>query len=154
MAAGTDTGTDTGAILGLVQQERDAIQDAAGRFVALPVMENVPGGRSYSESVIDGNLLLNEGITELWDLAWAGCADGVLQCECGLELAISIRLESARIQDCRHRRTNSIRRMESGYPQRSGQTSDVAGSLGSSDANFAWNEFTLSPTATVTRRRI
>ena len=81
MAAGTDTGTDTGAILGLVQQERVRYK-ARWTIRRFASDETFLEGRSYSESVIDGNLLLNEGLRNcgIWRVGWVRRRRS--QCEC------------------------------------------------------------------------
>ena len=102
-------------------------------------------GRSYSESVIDGNLLLNEGIAELWDLACGlGSPTAFSNANARIGVGDSNTAESAAHTGLQASSNKLYKAMESGYPQRSGQTVTWRAVFGSSDANFAWNEFTVA----------
>lgn len=137
-------GTDTGAVLGLVQQERVRYKTrwTIRRFADDTAYE---AGRSYSESVIDGNLLLNEGIAELWDLACGlGAPTAFSNANARIGVGDSNTAESAAHTGLQASTNKLYKAMESGYPQRSGQTVTWRAVFGSTDANFAWNEFTVA----------
>lgn len=101
--------------------------------------------RPFEVSHIDGNLLLNEGIGALLDLL------------CGLGSPTAFSNANARIgvgdsstaaaatQTGLQASTNKLYKgMESGYPSRANQTVTFRAVFGSSEANFAWNEFSIA----------
>ncbi len=100
---------------------------------------------AYEICRIEGNLLLNEGIGAMWDLI------------CGLGSPTAFSNANARIgvgdsntaaaaaQTGLQAATNKLyKAMETGYPQRSNQTVTFRSVFGGSEANFAWNEFTVA----------
>lgn len=102
-------------------------------------------GRSYSESVIEGNLLLNEGIAELWDLACGlGTPTAFDDTNSYIGVGDSSTAESAAHTALQAASNKLYKGMESGYPQRSGQTVTWRAVFGSSEGNYAWNEFTVA----------
>ena len=99
----------------------------------------------YQVARIDGNLLLNEGIGEMWDLI------------CGLGTPTAFSNANARIgvgdsstaaaatQTGLQASTNKLYKgMETSYPSRTGQTVTFRAVFGSAEANFAWNEFSIA----------
>lgn len=99
----------------------------------------------YSESVVDGNLLLNEGIAVVLDLA-CGLAtpDAFSEANAYLGVGDSSTAEGAAQTALQAASNKLYKAMETGYPQRSGQTVTWRSVFGSSDANFDWNEFTVA----------
>lgn len=107
--------------------------------------EEFARGKPFEVSSIDGNLLLNEGIGELLDLL------------CGLGTPTAFNNANARIgvgdsssaaaatQTGLQASANKLYKgMESSYPSRTNQTVTFRAVFGSSEANFAWNEFTIA----------
>ena len=102
-------------------------------------------GEPYSESKVEGNLLLNEGIGELWDLACGlGSPTAFSNANAYLGVGDSATAESAAHTGLQASTNKLYKAMESGYPQRSGQTVTWRSVFGSSEANFDWNEFTVA----------
>ena len=106
--------------------------------------EDFEQGNHFEKSVIEGNALLNEGITALQNLligaaetsfananAYLGVGDSntaVVATQTGLQAA-----------------TNKLyKAMETSYPSISNQTTTWRAVFGSTEANFAWNEFTVA----------
>lgn len=94
------------------------------------------------ESEIEGNVLLNEGIQLLLDLLIG--AGGTAYNNANARIGVG---ESSASESAAHTglqgSTTTFRAMESGYPQRSGQTVTWRAVFGADDANNAWNEFTV-----------
>lgn len=103
------------------------------------------GGLPYSVSNIDHNLLLNEGIGELLDLA------------CGLGSPSAFNAANARIgvgdsataatevQTGLVAATNKLyKAMNASFPSRTNQTALWKSTFESGEANWAWNEFTIA----------
>ena len=99
----------------------------------------------YSESVVDGNALLNEGIAVIWDLACAlDTPTAFSNAAAYLGVGDSSTAESAAQTGLQAASNKLYKAMEASYPSRSGQTVTWRSVFGSSDANFAWNEFTVA----------
>jgi hypothetical protein len=104
-----------------------------------------PTGRELpAVSEFEGNLLLNEGIAVVLDLA------------CGLASPTAFNNASARIgvgdsntaasasqTDLQASTNKTYKAQETSYPSRSSQTVTFRSVFGSSDANYSWQEFTV-----------
>lgn len=102
-------------------------------------------GEPYGESKIEGNLLLNEGIGELWDLACGlGTPDAFGNANAYLGVGDSTTAESAAHTGLQAPTNKLYKAMEASYPQRSAQTVTWRSVFGSAEANFDWNEFTVA----------
>lgn len=97
----------------------------------------------YEVKETEGNIGLNEGIGELWDLACglgtpikydATSARLAVSDNTAAELATQIGLQGA---------TGANASMDSGYPSRSTQTLSLRSTYGGTVANWPWNEFTV-----------
>lgn len=98
----------------------------------------------YDVTEIDGNLLLNEGIAELWDLAiGAGSPTNFGNTNARLGVGDSNAAESASQTDLQAATNKTYKAMEASYPSRSGQTVTWRSVFGSADANYAWAEFVV-----------
>ena len=99
----------------------------------------------YEISEFEGNLLLNEGIAELLDLLiGAGTPTNFGNANAYLGVGDSSTAEGA-TQTALQATTNKLyKAMESGYPSRTNQTVTWRSIFGSTDANYAWNEFTVA----------
>ncbi|MBI2801243.1 MAG: hypothetical protein HYX63_13360 [Gammaproteobacteria bacterium] len=101
-------------------------------------------GESFSDSVIDGNLLLNEGIAELWDLVInAGTPTKFDNANARLGVGDSSATEAATQTDLQAATNKTYKAMAASYPQRAAQTVTWRAVFASADANYAWNEFTV-----------
>jgi len=106
------------------------------------------GDRPYEVSEAQGNIGLNEGIAELLDLA------------CGLGSPTAYNNANARVgvgngtaaeaatQTALQGASTAFKAMDTSYPSRSSQTVSFRGTFGGSEANFAWEEFTVDNGAT------
>jgi uncharacterized cupin superfamily protein len=114
-------------------QNGGKIEEALKVFAAQPIIE-----------CLEGNAALNEGLAELIDII------------CGLGTPTKWDNTNARLgvgdsstpadaaQTGLQAATNKTwKAMDTGYPQRSGQTAEWRATFGSGDANYAWNEFTV-----------
>lgn len=106
-------------------------------------------------SVIEGNLLLNEGIAELWDLACGlGAPSAWSNANARIGVGDSSTAESASQTDLQASTNKAYKAMEASYPSRSGQTVTWRSVFASGDANYAWNEFTVSNTSSGTGKNL
>lgn len=95
-------------------------------------------------SEIDGNLLLNEGIAEAWDLIIGATATAFNNANSYLGVGDSNAAESAAHTGLQASTNKLYRAMSATYPQRSGQAVTWRAVFASADANYAWNEFTVA----------
>lgn len=108
------------------------------------LIDPITGQTLPAVSEFSGNLLLNEGIAVLLDLA------------CGLASPTAFNNASARIgvgdsnaaaaatqTDLQASTNKTYKAMESGYPNRAAQTVTFRSVFGSGDANYAWAEFAV-----------
>lgn len=102
-------------------------------------------GSSYEEVDIDGNLLLNEGIGAVLDLA-AGLATPTAFNNASAYLGVgdSSTAEAATQTGLQATTNKTYKAMSASYPQRSNQTVTWQAVFGGTDANYAWNEFTIA----------
>ena len=105
------------------------IKDAEGR--------TLPG-----ESIVEGNVLLNEGITALLNLLTGGTEDAYSNGNAYLGVGESSTAAAAS-QTGLQGASLTYKAMESGYPSISGQAVTWRSVFGSDDANNAWQEFTV-----------
>lgn len=102
-------------------------------------------GIPSSTSEFEGNVMLNEGINELWTLACS--EDGTKWDGINAHLGVgdSSTAASASQTGLQAAENKAYMPMEPGYPTYgSSQKVTFKASFGSSDANFAWNEFTVA----------
>ena len=101
-------------------------------------------GEAYDVVEIHGNLFLNEGIAELLDLA-CGLGSPTVFSNANARLGVgdSSTAEAATQTDLQAASNKTYKAMESGYPQRTGQTVAFRGVFGASDANYDWNELVI-----------
>lgn len=97
---------------------------------------------AYSVEEWEGNIGLNEGLQEMWDLVIGagGTAYNNSNSYCGVGNSSS----AAAPTDTGLIGTNAYVGMESTFPSRSGQTVTFKSVFGSSVANFEWKEFTVA----------
>lgn len=110
---------------------------------------------SYGESVIEGNLLLNEGIGELLDLACGlGSPSAFSNANAYIGVGDSSTAEAAGQTDLQASTNKTYKAMQASYPQRSGQTVTFRAVFASADANYAWAEFTISNSGSGTGKNL
>lgn len=101
-------------------------------------------GEHYEESVIKGNLLLNEGIQLLEDLLIGAGGTTFANANAYLAVGDSTTAESAAHTGLQASTNKLYKAVSATYPQRSGQTITWRAVFTSSDANFAWQEFSIA----------
>jgi len=95
----------------------------------------------YEKKVIEGNLLLNEGITEFLNLLTGGSATAFSNANAKLGVGDSATAAAATQTALQGAANKLYKAMEAGYPQVSNQSVVFRSVFGSTDANFAWEEF-------------
>lgn len=101
-------------------------------------------GDAYDESEIVGNLLLNEGIAELLDIACGiGSPTAFSNANARIGVGDSTTAAAAAQTDLQASTNKTYKAMEASYPARSGQTVTWRSVFGSADANYAWQEFVV-----------
>ena len=101
-----------------------------------------------AESVVEGNLLLSEGIGEVWDLVCGlGSPIAFSNANAYIGVGDSTTAESAAHTDLQAASNKTYKAMSATYPQRSGTTVTFQSAFASGDANYAWQEFTVSNTS-------
>lgn len=107
--------------------------------------EALARGEAYNVSEIDGNLLLNEGIQEAWDLiAGLGAPAAFNNANARIGVGDSAVAESAAHTGLQAAANKLYKAMSATYPQRAGQTVTWRAAFAGAEANFAWNEFTVA----------
>lgn len=99
----------------------------------------------FEVSKFEGNMLLNEGIAELLDLACGlGTPTAFSNANAYLGVGDSSTAEAATQTGLQAVTNKLYKAMEAGYPSRTNQTVTWRSIFGGTDANFAWNEFTVA----------
>lgn len=96
----------------------------------------------YATERIDGNLLLNEGITALLTLLIGGGGTAFNNANAYIGVGESSTAAAA-TQTGLQGSTKTYKAMDATYPIVSNQTVTFRATFGSADANIAWNEFTI-----------
>ncbi len=113
-------------------------------------------GEAYEQAHIDGNLLLNEGINALLTLAAGGTETAYNNANARLGVGDQTTAEAATQTGLNPAGTtgaNSLyKAMDAGYPT-FGTSQQIAfrSTFGGTEANFAWNEFTVDNGPTPTK---
>ena len=106
--------------------------------------EEYSKGNAYDTVEIEGNLLLNEGITRLQNLLIGGGGTAFNNANAYIGVGDSS-AGAVATQTALQATTNKLyKAMEATYPQIANQTTTWRSVFGSSEANFAWNEFTVA----------
>lgn len=109
-----------------------------------PVPSALLGRYTAAEEVreIAGNLLLNEGIQELWDLAIAaGGTTAYNNANAEIGVGDSTTAAAATQTDLQAATNKLFKAMVATYPQRTNQTVAFRSDFTSGEANFAWEEW-------------
>ena len=98
-----------------------------------------------AESVIDGNLLLNEGIGELLDLLCGlGSPTAFSNANARIGVGDSSEAEAASQTGLQAATNKLYKAVDASFPSRSSQTVTWQAQFGGTEANWAWNEFTVA----------
>lgn len=101
--------------------------------------------RPYEESVFEGNIMLNEGINELWTLACSSSGTKFDNSNAYIGVGDSTTAEDAAQTGLQASTNKLYKGMNSGYPTYgTDQKATWKATFGSSEANFDWNEFTVA----------
>lgn len=110
-----------------------------------PVVDPLTLQELPAESVVEGNLLLNEGIGEAWDLICGlGTPAAFSNANANLGVGDSTSAESAAHTGLQAPTNKLYKAVEAGYPSRAAQTVTWQAIFGTSEANFSWQEFTVA----------
>lgn len=97
--------------------------------------------KPYEKVVIEGNLLLNEGITRLLNLLIGTTTNPFNNANARLGVGDSSTAEAASQTDLQAATNKLYKAMDATFPSVSAQTVTFRSTFGSADANYAWNEF-------------
>lgn len=107
--------------------------------------EAFKAGEVLEELKIDGNMLLNEGINELWTLVAGGGGTAFSNANAYLGVGDSSTAESASQTGLQAATNKLYKAMDVSYPTYgTSQKITFRATFGGTDANFAWNEFTVA----------
>ena len=116
------------------------------------------GNELPAVSEIEGNLLLNEGIALLLDLLIGAGGTAYNNANSYIGVGDSSTAEAASQTALQAASNKTYKAMEATYPSRASQTVTWRAVFGSSDANYAWAEFTIvnanSDTGTNLNRKV
>jgi hypothetical protein len=91
----------------------------------------------------EGNVLLNSGIDEIWDLVTGASSDYFNNANALIGVGDSSTAASPTQTDLQAATNKTYKGMESGYPTSTTQKVTFKSSFGSSEANYAWNEWVV-----------
>jgi len=91
----------------------------------------------------DGNLLLNSGIDEMWDLIVGDSANHFNNASAQIGVGDSTTPAAATQTDLQASTNKTYKGMESGYPTSTTQKATFKSNFGDSEANYAWNEWVI-----------
>lgn len=93
--------------------------------------------------VIEGNLLLNEGIQALLDLTIGAGGAAFSNANARIGVGDSATAEAATQTDLQAATNKTYKAMNATYPQRAAQTLTFQADFLSADANYVWNEWVI-----------
>jgi len=100
-------------------------------------------GKAYATEVIDGNMLLNEGIGALLLLLTGGTETAFNNANARLGVGDSATAEAATQTDLVAATNKTYKAMAATYPLIAAQTVTFRAVFASADANYAWQEFVI-----------
>jgi len=103
--------------------------------------------RPYEVVAGEGNLLLNSGIDEMWDLVVGDSANHFNNAAAQIGVGDSTTPAAATQTDLQASTNKTYKAMESGYPTSTTQKVTFKSSFGDSEANYAWNEWVVRQSA-------
>jgi len=102
-------------------------------------------GNFYEESIIKGNILLNEGINTIWTLVAGGSATPFNSSNSYLGVGDSTTSESPTQTGLQATTNKLYKAVDSGYPIYGANEEIIfITTFNESEANFPWNEFTVA----------
>jgi len=99
--------------------------------------------KPYEVMEREGNVLLNIGIDEIWDLVTGASSDYFNNANAQIGVGDSSTAANASQTDLQAATNKTYKGMESGYPTSTAQKVTFKSSFGSSEANYAWNEWVV-----------
>ncbi len=102
------------------------------------------GAEPYETRRVEGNLLLNEGITALLNLLIGAAEAAFSNANAYLGVGDSATAASASQTGLQASTNKLYKAMETSYPSITGQAVTFRSVFGDSEANWAWNEFSVS----------
>lgn len=107
--------------------------------------EDYKTNKPYEVSKFEGNLLLNEGINEIWTILCSSGGTKFDNSNAYLGVGDSSTAESASQTGLLAATNKLYKAMDTGYPTYgTGQKATWKATFGGAEANFAWNEFTVA----------
>jgi hypothetical protein len=103
--------------------------------------------RPYEVIEKEGNLLLNSGIDEMWDLITGDSSNHFDSTYARIGVGDSSTAAGASQTDLQAATNKTYKGMESGYPASTSQQATFKASFGESEANYAWNEWVVKQSA-------
>ena len=91
----------------------------------------------------EGNCLLNTGIDEIWDLVTGASANHFSNANTQIGVGDSSTAADATQTDLQAATNKTYKGMESGYPTSTSQKATFKSSFGSTEANYAWEEWVV-----------
>jgi len=101
-------------------------------------------GEHFERNIVEGNLALNEGITRALNLLIGGGGTAFNNANSYLGVGDSATAASASQTGLQAATNKLYKAMEATYPSIASQTVTFRSVFGSSEANFAWEEFTVA----------
>jgi hypothetical protein len=95
----------------------------------------------------EGNLLLNSGIDEMWDLICGDSANHFNNATAQIGVGDSNTAAAATQTDLQASTNKTYKGMETSYPTSTTQKATFKASFGDSEANYAWNEWVIKQSA-------
>lgn len=124
---------------------RRYVDDAAFAAGAASEVAGADGQMLPAESVIDGNILLAEGIGELLDLLCGlGSPTAFSNANARIGVGDSSTAESAAHTGLQAATNKLYKAVDASFPSRSGTTVTWQAQFTGAEANWAWNEFTVA----------
>jgi hypothetical protein len=99
--------------------------------------------RPYQIIEGEGNMLLNSGIDEMWDLIIGDSANHFNNAGAQIGVGDSSTAAAATQTDLQASTNKTYKGMETGYPTSTSQQATFKASFGTSEANYAWNEWVV-----------
>jgi len=99
--------------------------------------------RPYEVIEKEGNLLLNAGIDEIWDLVVGDSANHFNNAGAQIGVGDSAAAAAATQTDLQASTNKTYKGMETSYPASTSQKATFKASFGDSEANYAWNEWVV-----------
>ncbi len=123
---------------------REKAEAAMRAGMSMQEAVKVFGGQYLGRATFPGNLLLNEGINALWTLVAGGSETAFNNANARLGVGDSSTAEDASQTDLQAATNKTYKAMDASYPAYgTSQKITFRSTFGASDANYAWNEFTV-----------